>query len=221
MSNNLDIVIVAMTGKLNSGKDHIARMELNIQRGQKYDIVENEVVGFAEELKNECKELYNLTFDQLYIEKDTNTRKILQEHGQKKREIDNQYWINKLTDKINNIINGYRNITYDKKSLLLIKITDIRFYNELLAIKNFERNQHIKKVLFIRVISPKRNMMKLIQYSEKECLSIMTHPSETNLDFLDNLDELVLKMSNIFIIYNDPEDKIDEVIQRIKKFIVS
>lgn len=180
-------MIIGLTGKKRSGKDTVAEY-----------LVKNHGfirIGFADALKNACKEIFNLSDNQLYgteEEKERpdeywkhSAREILQKVG-------TELFRNELPKHLSNISNDIWIRVVDKKikDLLAaghnkIVISDVRFENEAEYIKN-------SGGIIIKLNRPS--------------LSADSHSSEKNIDNIiaDNtinntstLEELYTKVENI------------------------
>lgn len=133
----------------------------------------------------------NLSFEELYINKTQESRKLLQIQGTEQgRDIYGEnIWINYLDAWVQ---------IHKSRGIQVVLCGDIRFKNEFKYIK--ENNG-----IVIKVIAPKRNEQKLLLESKNNIdvlNSIKTHPSECDLDNIPN-SEFDL------VIHNDVNDTID------------
>lgn len=130
----------------------------------------------------------------LFEQKNFNTRKILQDFGQdKKNENGENYWINICVLEI-----YYQ---YKVNNIKTFIISDCRFPSESNVLKSLGSK-------IIKIIAPERNEKKLTQES-KTCKNysnpvspfkrLKLHSSETSLD----------EIESDYILYNDPKDTID------------
>ena len=208
------MIIIALSGKLNSGKDTVGSIiqylvsEPNrIKTG--YDISYNDFVNeawneeslsgfkikkFATKLKKriaitwgiKISDLENREFKESMSPLGITWRKLMQLEGEKMREIDEDYWVKALMNSIsNNCI-----------------ITDLRFPNEAKAIKE-------KNGIAIRINRPCKECNNLNKHKLDCNIGRFEHISETSLDdyndweyIIDNdrgIEELILKMKVILI----------------------
>lgn len=163
-----DIVLIGIAGKQKSGKDTIANYLV-----ENYGFVRK---GFADFLKELTLLLFDVSKQDLE-EKDVRVRKILQDLGQKMREIDEKVWVNQLLAKFD----GAKLMIDSKatgKSLRWV-ISDIRHPNEVEAVRS--RGGKVWKV----------------ERSKGPEGDLMDHISETALDDYSGFDEVILNTGTI------------------------
>ena len=138
--------IIGLSGKIYSGKDYIAQY-----------IEGAFFISFADMLKSELATILNIPCEYLYdrVRKEE-YRHDMQNHGTRMREIDKNYWIDKLFT-ILDILNF-------KNNFKIVVIPDVRYKNEADAIRK-------RGGTIVRIEAPLRSF----QYAS-------SHPSETDLD---------------------------------------
>lgn len=188
------MIIIGVAGKMGSGKDFICNNVI-IPILKKY----NETflqLAFADQIKVNVMTKNNVKYNDIYVNKTTETRRLLQIEGteQGRNLINEDIWINYF----NNWITIFKNRGIDN-----FICTDVRFKNEV---------EYIRKNggILIYINAPNRNLSRLTKESNGnlELLEkIKCHKSECDLDDLDstNFD---------LIINNDPNNNTD--IQTIK-----
>lgn len=163
--------IIGLSGKIGSGKNYIAEKVLYnmlTKRGKNVSII-----AFADYLKMICYTYDNIPYEKLFINKDEDTRKILQTRGTNIRKIDNNIFIKMLECNIK--------ILFDRNVDVII-VTDVRFNIEVDFLKSINST-------IIRINAINRTIDKMKDESETEnTLSISTHKSETELDNYNKFD---------------------------------
>lgn len=105
--------IIVISGKALSSKDTVARLFI-----RKYNFVR---ISFADDVKNFGGIYFGLTREEMYVQKTVNSRNILQGLGSMLREeIDQDYWIDRVHNKIKKL-KMYRRVV----------IPDCRYLNEM------------------------------------------------------------------------------------------
>lgn len=164
--------LVAFSGKLGVGKDHLAKHVLPQILGELFGVEPDiRIVATADHMKYELAARNpDMTYDLMYVNKTTEVRKRLQqygtEEGRDKHGMD--MWLNAL---------GIR-MTVDRERHvgtrpLVFVITDVRYPNEA------EYFGKMPGARVIRIIAPKRNARKL---HEEGTEHLATHRSEVALD---------------------------------------
>lgn len=163
---------VAFIGKICSGKSYISN--------QLADIYDCKIFSFASKIKELATELFDMK------QKD---RKLLQDLGEKMKEIDYDVWVKYLT---NQIINEERVI-----------IDDLRYINEYNSLKNFG-------FIIIKLEISKEEQIKRIKSTYpntyQEHISRLNHVSEIgNLkpDFTVKSDIHALQKIRSYLLFND------------------
>jgi dephospho-CoA kinase len=193
------MTLIGIAGKMGCGKDYICNNVI-IPILKKY----NETflqIAFADQIKVNVMTINNIKYNDVYINKTTHTRKLLQIEGTEKGRnlINENIWINYF----NNWITVFKNRGIDN-----FICTDVRFKNEIEYIKN-------QGGILIYINAPHRNMSRL----KKECNDdiklieqLKSHASECDLDDLNsNTFDLIINndsndAENIKQIYNDFND---------------
>lgn len=107
--------ILAISGKMRSGKDTFAAIFLDVAHGRKIPWVRS---GFADALKHEVATDLGISFEDLEANKDIH-RPLLIAHGQRRRAEDDLYWVKRALATPGHLI-----------------IPDMRFPNELAFLKS-------------------------------------------------------------------------------------
>jgi hypothetical protein len=172
-----DVVVIATSGKVGSGKDFIAHKFIipMLPMGTPYV-----VVSFADSFKIDAIVKRGVKREEVFEKKTPASRKMLQEEGTEKGR--NVYgediWIRWVNEQIH---------LYAKRGIRCVIITDVRFPNEVEYID-------VMNGYVFRIVAPQRTREKM----ESEGM-VGSHISETALDNYDWND------SNHFIVENDPE----------------
>lgn len=188
---------IALIGKAGNGKSSAANY-LCLKYGYyKY--------SFASALKKEVMDQFDLTYNDVFVDKPPEVRKILQDYGTLKRENDALHWVKKCFKEINTekkrLFNLYP-IHIDPRSLkekinIPVVIDDMRFINEAIYCKN-------RKFIIIR----------LIRLGEYEAAGInektAKHVSEIEQEQIDA--DYTFKSRNLYQLY-DSIDKLMEEMQ--------
>lgn len=191
--------IIGITGKLGTGKDYLAEQYLckyldsiNIRWLR---------LSFADQIKVNVMSFMDIPFDNLYKQKTSESRKLLQQEGTENGR-------NKYGEDIwNKFLKNWCNVHFSR-GIQIIIVSDVRFLNEFNLIKELNG-------LMLKVIAPQRNELKLQQESQGNLQiynSIKQHTSETQLD-------LIPEHLFDYIIYNDPNDDINNVLNTIFQHI--
>lgn len=161
------MLIIGITGKLGTGKDYITNHI--IKPTLKSLGLEYIHIAFADTIKIHVMATHNIPFEECYIQKTDQTRKLLQTVGTSQREINPNIWINHVKAWID---------IQESRGVKAIILSDCRFLNEYEFIQN-------KGGIIIQVIAPNRNHERLLQESNGDMdiyRSISTHISETDLE---------------------------------------
>jgi hypothetical protein len=181
-------MIIAIVGKLGTGKDYIAQNiimpildSLNIRYIQ---------CAFADQIKINAMTKNNVKYEDLYVKKTDETRKMLQTEGTEIGRLhDPDIWIKYLFNWIT---------VHKKRGIQVFIISDMRFQNEFLRVRS-------EKCIIIKIVAPDRNRIRLILESKGELskyLAIKSHISECDLDsFQDSQFD--------YIIHNDSHNILD------------
>jgi phosphomevalonate kinase len=174
-------MIIGISGKMGCGKDYVCN-NLIIPLLKKLDKCYLQL-AFADQIKINAMTKSNISFDDIYTNKTTHSRKLLQREGTElgRNVYGKDIWIKYLDNWIS---------LYKYRGIDNFICTDVRFLNEMEYIKQ-------KGGIIIRIISKTRNLQRLESESngDKNIMSILQeHPSECDLD-------------------NVPDDSFDIVIQ--------
>lgn len=161
--------VLALSSKAGCGKDYLSEnfiVRWFIRRGKHV-----RVVALADELKKLCNDKEGVTFERMFIDKDTESRKLLQNVGVAERDSKGaDIWIKKLDFQIQ--------IDLFRKCDVVI-VTDLRFANEL------QYFQDRGDARCIRIHAPQRNADKIRRETNgnaEATAAIMSHVSECELD---------------------------------------
>lgn len=174
-----NIEIYGFMGNLGEGKNYIAE-EIFINKLKEYNDKPTIIMAFADHLKINGICFNNLDYDKVFIKKDTETRKKLQEIGTElgRDNFGKDIWIK--------IVYNWMKV-YASRGIKRFIITDVRFENEVEFIK------HMKGTI-IRVYAPDRNLIKLQQESNNDINIInklANHPSEIYVKNFKDYDYLI------------------------------
>lgn len=166
--------IIGLSGKIGSGKNYIAEKILYnmlTKRGKNVSII-----AFGDYLKMMCYTYDNIPYEKLFINKDEDTRKILQTRGTDARKSDDNVFIKMLECNMK--------ILFDRNTDVII-VTDVRFNNEVDFLKS-------KNSILIRINAINRTINKMRdECGTENTLSISTHKSETELDNYNGFDYII------------------------------
>lgn len=167
-------MIILLGYKAKSGKDEVGKYLVKTHGFTR--------VAFADELKDLTMTVFGLTSKQVHgslkdvVDKNygVTPRKLLQDYGKEKRDIDEDFWSKKAGDKILKL-----RLQKNKNRFV---ITDLRFENEL----NYIRDK-IGRALDLPVIAIKINRPNL----DRKSVSNRDDISETALDNFENWDYVI------------------------------
>lgn len=179
------MVIIGICGKMGSGKDYIASKYIIpfLYSIKRYPLQ----LSFADQIKVNVITKNNISFKDMYIQKNDYTRRLLQREGTEdgRNKFGDDIWIN--------YHNTWTQI-HMSRGIDTIITCDVRFKNEIEYIK---KNNGI----LIKVVAPTRNELRLQQESSGDTAvynRIKNHQSECDLD---NLEDCIFDI----IINNDKE----------------
>jgi len=161
-----NIKIIAFSGKMGTGKDFIAKNYILPALNRP-----TVLMAFADHFKVDVITKDNIDRERVFVTKDTISREKLQRRGTEegRDKYGEDIWVRTLKEWI---------LVFHKRNPeLCFMITDLRFKNELEAVKEWGGTT-------IRVEAPSRNMYHLEQYYPDPIKrnKIQTHISETELD---------------------------------------
>lgn len=160
---------------MGSGKDYITTNYIipYIENILKEKILQ---LCFADQIKINVMAKNNIKYHDLYVEKNENTRKLLQIEGTEngRNALSKNIWI----DYLKNWIEVFQN--RGNKNFI---ITDVRFKNEYEFIKN-------NGGIIIKIVAPNRNHQRLLNESKGDVNiynTLKNHSSECDLDDLPDM----------------------------------
>jgi hypothetical protein len=174
-------MIIGIAGKMGCGKDYTCNnLVIPILKYYNHTFLQ---VSFADQIKINVMTKNQISFDDVYINKTQNTRRLLQLEGTENgREIlGKDIWIRYLENWIK---------VHESRGIQHFICTDVRFSNEFDYIK--ERGG-----IVVRIDAPQRNIKRLLSESRgdtKILETLKTHRSECDLDNLgDDRFDLIIK----------------------------
>lgn len=194
--------IIGLSGKIGSGKNYIAEKILyNILIKKSKNV---SIIAFGDYLKMMCYTYDNISYEKLFINKDEDTRKILQTRGTDARKSDDNVFIKMLDCNMK--------ILFDRNTDVII-VTDVRFNIEVDFLKS-------KNSILIRINAINRTIDKMKdECGTKNTLSISTHKSETELDNYNGFDYTINNdydnEKNVYNILNKIIEE-NEIIEELK-----
>lgn len=167
-------LLIGLTGKLGSGKDYIAHnVIIPILEKLKCRYLQ---CAFGDQIKINVMTKYNISFNEVYVNKTAQSRKLLQTEGTDiARSQDIDIWIKYIDNWIK---------VHEMRGISVYIISDVRFKNEFKFIK--ENNG-----IIIKVFAPQRNHYRLMQESKGDTTiydQIKQHASECDLDEISDND---------------------------------
>ena len=193
--NNINVY--CFSGKLGSGKNYIAE---NVFKPLLHNNGDSTLVmALADHFKVESCIKKNISYERIFIKKDTESRKILQLMGTEEGRMvyGENIWVNMLLTWIR---------VYAERGIKSFIITDIRFPNEAELFKKYVGAK------IIRINAPTRvsDQVATEANGDINAIKIITsHASETSLDNYTNFDH---------IINNDYENE-STVLDQVKKIL--
>lgn len=173
-------MIIGIAGKMGCGKDYICNnLIVPLLKKQGLSFLQ---VSFADQIKVNVMTKNDVSFEDVYVSKSVNTRRLLQIEGTEngRNVLGENVWINYLDNWIT---------VYKSRGIEHFICTDVRFKNEL---------EYIKKSggIVIKIDAPERNYLRLYRESEGNRIimeMLRSHKSECDLDTLseNNFDVVV------------------------------
>lgn len=183
------MLIIAVSGKMGCGKDYITSQYIipYLERVLNKRCLH---VCFADQLKVLAIIRGSVTYDNVFVKKTRESRKMLQTEGtQNARGNDPDIWVKYLDTWIE---------IYKNRNIDVFVISDLRFQNEFNWVRSCGG-------LVINIRSPERNKERLMQEANGDInvyISLRTHVSECELDKVED-DHYDL------IMYNDQMNTLD------------
>jgi len=178
---NKQPLIIGLSGKIGSGKNYIAENIISTILPNNYIPI---YLAFADQIKVEvyCRDIKNMiTYDNLYINKNSDVRKELQKYGTDiGRNESPEIWVKAL----DLWITLFQNRWTCKTHIPVFIITDVRFENEANYIK-------INNGKLIKIYAPLRTHKKIMQEANNDIEmynKIKLHKSEIALDEYNKYD---------------------------------
>jgi len=173
--------IIGISGKIGSGKNYVAEVLLLPRLPPKPTLV----MALADHFKVDACAKDGLDYDRVFVNKDEESRRILQRRGTEegRNKYGEDIWIRTLETWIR---------VYGDRGIKRVIIADIRFQNEAAWIKKAGGT-------LIRVVAPARThaRMHTEATSDDAYARIQTHVSETDLDAYTAFD---------YVVHNDDAD---------------
>ena len=168
------MTLIGICGKLGSGKDYVASKYIIPYLQSKYGLSCLRL-SFADQIKVNVMTMYNATYEDVYIKKTVDSRRLLQREGTElgRNILGKDIWI-KYYD-------AWAKVHLSRGTDVIVA-SDVRFVNEVTYIKEHGG-------VLVKVIAPMRNEQRLQQESGgnmERYNAIRNHSSECDLDNLDN-----------------------------------
>lgn len=201
-------MLIGLAGKMGSGKDYIAhRYIIPLVKKMGKEVL---CMSFADQIKINVMTNHNVNFEDVFIKKSSESRKLLQLEGTEKgRNVFGQdIWI-RYFDSWSRV--------HKARGIDCIITTDIRFKNEMMYIKN-------NNGIVIKVIANKRNKTRLLDESggdQQVYDSIKDHSSECDLDDIDDsMFDMVVKNDDGEFDEKNFKEKFSSIIQKMMDKVV-
>ena len=166
-------MIIGIAGKLGSGKDYICNnVIIPILKNKDCAFLQ---MCFADQIKVNVMTKNNIDFEDVYVNKNKQTRTLLQTEGTElgRDLLGDDIWIRYFENWMS---------VYKSRGIDHFIVTDVRFQNEVEYIKQ-------SGGILIRIDAPKRNYQRLFTESNGDLdvlQKLSSHISECNLDNLPN-----------------------------------
>lgn len=166
-------MIIGISGKLGSGKDYICNnVIIPILKNKDCTFLQ---MCFADQIKVNVMTKNNIDFKDVYVNKNKQTRTLLQTEGTElgRDLLGDDIWIRYFDNWMS---------VYKSRGIDHFIVTDVRFKNEVDYIKR-------SGGILIRIDAPKRNYQRLLTESNGDLdvlQKLSSHISECNLDNLSN-----------------------------------
>lgn len=192
-----DVEIYGFSGKLGSGKDHIARHVFQPQ----LEVKETLFLALADHLKVNVINMMNVPYEKVYGPKDENSRKCLQHYGTEviRKEYGDDFWANVLLTWVR---------LFSDKGIKRFMVTDVRFPNEMKALQKAGAK-------IIRINAPDRNLERLTQEAKGDpgvISKLSNHRSELAMDGIDK--------KNFDLVLDNRKGQEDNVTEAIYQYLI-
>lgn len=154
--------VLGFSGKIGSGKDYVSKHIFAPMLPKQVKIL---FLAFGDALKLDCALKHSISYEKLYVQKDSKTRKLLQEHGD---ELRNRSGSGVFVNYMELLIR----LHHDRNNITCFILTDVRYPKEFELIKKF-------KGYVFRMVAPQRTLDKM---KAEGSLQFAKHKSETALD---------------------------------------
>lgn len=195
-------MLIGIVGKMGTGKDYIlTNIIIPILKDKNEQYRTYIQLSFADQIKVNVMTKNNIEFDQVYVNKTHETRRLLQTEGTENgRDIlGENIWIN--------YFDNWKKV-HESRGIHIIFCCDVRFKNEYDYIKNNDG-------IIIKIVAPIRNQTRLQNESKGDLDTmkiISSHISECDLD---NLNDLMFDL----VIENDPGLDLKQYIPKINNLL--
>lgn len=192
-------MLIGIVGKMGVGKDYIlTNIIIPILKDKNKQYIQ---LSFADQIKVNVMTKNNIEFDQVYVNKTNETRRLLQTEGTEngRNVLGENIWIN--------YFDNWKKV-YESRGIDIILCCDCRFLNEYDYIKNNDG-------IIIKIVAPIRNKIRLHNESKSDpdtMKIISSHISECELD---NLNDMMFDL----VIENDPNTDLKKYSLEIKNLL--
>ena len=200
-----NLELYGFSGKMGTGKNYISEKLFKAMLPVKNTLV----LALADHFKVECCAKDGIEYERVFVQKDGESRKLLQKRGTEEgRAIYGEdIWTRTLETWIRR---------HHETGVERIIITDLRFRNEVEWVKSLGG-------MTFRITAPQRNQTRLREEAElmtsqegtiEEKMNIIAnHPSETDLDGLD--DEFDFNINNDYCHQNGVANQVRDIIRKV------
>ena len=189
--------IIAFSGKIGSGKTYITeQLVFPYLRNKNKNVV---ILSFADYLKILCNVKDRILYERLFVEKDIESRRVLQERGTREREENKNVFIESLDCMMKMM---------KQRGADVILVPDVRYNNEF----NFLRQ---RGAVLIQINAPKRsetNLLKECEGNKSRANMVSSHVSEKELE---NRLDFDFYINNDFIYSENLTDNVYSILDKI------
>jgi phosphomevalonate kinase len=198
-------IIIGITGKLGSGKDYITNnVVIPVLEKMNYRYLQ---CAFADQIKINVMSKNNITYEDVYENKTSESRRLLQTEGTEVgRSCDKDIWVKYLDNWVK---------VHSSRGINVFIISDVRFKNEYEFVKN-------NLGLMLKVVAPSRNESRLNRESQGDSglyEKISKHASECDLDdyINDKYDMVIMNDINDIVNMKELQYKFEKIINECFK----